>query len=583
MLNSIQFIDTDEKADEAIQTIQRWVRMGVDTETTGLDPYTSELLLLQIGDTENQFVFSPHKLSERIIRSLKIILEDPNRTKILHNAKFDYTFLKEKLDITLSNVADTMIAEQLCRAGQDVKYGLDKLVDKYMWVDMVKTTRKYFIEKKDFEFSEEEIEYAGKDVGYLLPLYAYIYEIIKKKNLQKLEKLENETTLVAGDMELNGLILDPVKWFALEEMAAKEADDLKKELNVYFEPFCDLSELNYNSPKQISPLLSKIVGKEFGSTGKKALLNEEHEAVRLLLKYREAFKLVSTYGMEFIKKYTNPITKRIHPDYNQLRARTGRFSSDNPNAQNIPHEAKYRACFVAPKNWKVITADYKSIELVILAELSQEPKFVEALEKNRDLHRMVASVLYNKKEEHITKDERSKGKALSFGVIYGSTAYGLASRLNIGRNEAQALLDTFFLKFKKVDRLLRDYVEESFENGYAYSPLDGRRNSLSTMDLDYPREMKHAMNVARNQPFQGCCASILKKAMCDIRREILSQDLRLSINASVHDELVFYTHKNEAEENKALVEDSMVKAGEYYIKNMPVRVDVGLGDHWIKD
>jgi DNA polymerase-1 len=341
--------------------------LGADTETTGLDPFTSRVLLIQLGTSEHQFVFDIAKIPLDSLKLIFEILESPEIVKIFQNGKFDYKMLKQNFGITVRNLADTMIAEQLLTKGIKKKgFGLEELTQKYRAGKLYKATRKEFQEMKfGDKFSEEAIIYAAEDVRVLPFIYHEQLKLADEKGMTSLLELENKVVPVMGELELNGIFLDKQKWKDLEQLAIKEREKAELALQKHFEPFYPKNlfgklDLNYDSWQQIKPGLEKVLGHEIESTNEKYLAQFDHQVIDDLRKYREAAKAISTYGKVFLK-YIHPETKRIHAEYLQLGTDSGRMSCANPNMQNIPHEQKYRTPFCAQKKeWKIISADFSS-------------------------------------------------------------------------------------------------------------------------------------------------------------------------------------------------------------------------------
>jgi len=475
----IHFVNTAEGYHKALGYLTECNLLGVDTETTGVDPYLSRVLLLQVGDENHQYVFDVFQLQRLDIdfKEIKQLLENPLLTKIGHNLLFDYKMLKVNLNIELEHIFDTMIAEYLLTKGAKLQgFGLADVLDKYgIEKNLSKEERKTFLTHlPGTDFTVEQIKYAGKDVENLIPLARQLHKLLIRDGMEELMELENNTVLVTADMELAGICLDKAEWEELALQAAIKRNEAKDKLLEYlpedFDPInllppkqkekiqkkqdkqeslaLDIKatiEINFSSPIQVAGFLTAITGKEPPDTNEKTLYKiytksdgSLEPVVKALLDYREADKLATTYGMNFYDENIHPITGRIHSNFIQLGADSGRFASRNPNMQNLPavtvklkddqgnvikdkngkdiEYAPYRTAFKAPPGYKMICADLSQFELRVLAELSGEQSWIDVMnDPNGDLHRYVASMLYDIPEDQITKPLRTIGKSLNFG------------------------------------------------------------------------------------------------------------------------------------------------------------------------
>ena len=258
--------------------------------------------------------------------------------------------------------------------------------------------------------------------------------------------------------------------------------------------------------------------------------------------------------------------------------------------QNIPRASEYRAAFVAPDGYKIIAADYAGCELREIAELSQEAGWMEALEKGYDLHSYVASVIFEIEYKELTennvikkkyKELRQQAKSINFGVAYGMGAHRLAKELDIEQRKAQKLLNQFWEKFPAIKELLDKLVKDAEKNGYAYSPLDGRRRYLTHTDWGVPSEKAHASNEAKNLPFQGGNATITKIALYRVKSKLEENDFDAKIINVVHDEILVEVHASQVDEVCALIENEMVQAAYELIKTVPMVAESNVGDCWI--
>lgn len=586
--------------------------VGLDTETNSLNPLVGDLLLLQIGDGYRQFVYDVHKLGKAITPLLNFLRDNLELIIIAHNMKFDYNFIHAALGLKLNKVACTMIMEQLLNQGKvNVEANLEAVVDKYLGIKLDKTEQANFQNLPvGYDYSKKQIDYAGNDVRYLIPLYQKLNSLLITRNMEILGKLENETVKVTGDLEYDGIYINKDKWLLLKSIEEEKAVLAKKDLDTHFSPHCQTDlfgdpVINYKSNPQVGKVLSKICATKFKSVAEPVLkiYQNKYPAVASLLNYRKAIKRVDTYGQSFIDQHVFS-DQRIHSSFYQLGAETGRFSSKRPNMTNIPKEQEYRDPFEAQgQDYLMISADFSGQELRLLVELSKEPKLIEALEKQMDLHSYSASLLNDipyddflekdasgnvvmedgapKIKADMKKNYRGPTKSCTFGIIYGAGPTKLASQLNIEVNTAKQLMKKYFETFPGIKTLMDELVEEAKENKYALSPLDGRRRDLSSVDWDNSRKEAHAMNIAKNLPFQGAGASITKYAACKIRNSITIGGYDAKLINIIHDEVLVEVHKEHAEEVSEIVKNDMIAAFNYYAPNVPMEVAPSIAKHWV--
>jgi DNA polymerase-1 len=249
---------------------------------------------------------------------------------------------------------------------------------------------------------------------------------------------------------------------------------------------------------------------------------------------------------------------------------------------NIPSDKKYRAAFTAQDpDYRIISADFSGQELRLLAHITQEPKFLDALEKGIDLHTNSASLIFNKPYDSITKDQRTAAKSLTFGLIYGIGPMKLSANLDIDIRQAKYLMNRYFTTFPYIKKTLDVLVAEAKKNKYAYSPLDKRRRDLATFDWDNSREVAHAVNIAKNLPFQGAGASVTKYALCALSNKIHKKDLDAQIINVIHDEILVEVHKDDADETAKVVESEMIAAFNHFAPSVPMVVDAAIDTCWL--
>lgn len=575
--------------------------IAIDTETTGLDPYQSRILLISIGNEHKQFVFDVAKLDLEKLSFLKDALENPKILKLLQNAKFDYKMLKQDLGIVLDNIYDTMIVEQILSRGiRGREYGLDAIVEKYLSIDLSKDIRKTFL---SMEFGDtpttEQIEYAATDVQYLSKIRTLQLKRVKKLKLERVVVLENQAIAPTGDIELNGIYLDKKAWIELAEFAIEEREKAEAELDKHFIPIVGVdllghADINYNSPLQLQVALNRLLApKVLKSTKEEYLKTISHPAISALLEYREKQKRITTYGADFLK-YVHPITERIHSDFLQvIGTDSGRYSSRDPNLQNIPAVATYRAAFTAQyPDWKIVGADYSGMELRLLAELSMDPIFLDIFDKGQDAHGVVGSLVFGKpirakgtngpNDPGENVDLRRKAKTLNFGICYGMGPTRLAAATEMSFDEAKKVIMTFWSKFPAVKKFFDDIVQQMLDEKerFAISPLDGRIRWLTDFDMDAVKDKAHAANIAKNYPLQGGNASILKAALVMLREQIKGK--KIKIICTIHDEILLEAHESCADDAKNILETCMINAANLYVKRVPIKVESYIANCWKK-
>jgi DNA polymerase-1 len=526
----IHYIENSDSLKKFLKTLNLNT-IQLDTETSGFDPHSNDLLLIQIGGYRDQAVINFKKTLQNNtenIKLLKDILENPKIGVILHNAKFDYKFIKAKLGIELNNIYDTMIAAYVARAGLQYKgFSLAELVKEYNLGDLDKSTRQTFENHDGINFSKEQIKYSADDVVHLEDLHEIFLSEIKDMGLEKVYNLERECIAATGDMELNGIYLDYSKWAPLEAKAKKNLLEYKDSLDEEFFPYCEIDlfggpVINYNSPQQVKPIMEKIVGEFIESTDKNILARIDHPVADKYIKYKAQMKKISAYGTKFYTENLNKNTGRIHSNFVQIGATdSGRYASKNPNMQQIPAEAEYRSAFCAPSGKKIVGADYSGMELRLLAEFSGDPEFKKIFKLGLDGHSYVATMVtgipIRRKgdkyldengnvqiaTEDLNKEMRKIGKSLNFGIAYGMGASRLAKAIDKSYDEANEILNAFWQKFPFVESFLNSKVKESLSNEYVKSHIDGRIRWLKGFNLRVPKQKAHASNIAKNMSLQS--------------------------------------------------------------------------------
>lgn len=436
---------------------------------------------------------------------------------------------------------------------------------------------------------EEVKEYAGEDADITYQLKEiFAPKLEQAKTRELFDTIESPLVSVLADMEAEGIRLDVdyLKQLSLE--LSQEAQNLQLKI---FETAGE--EFNLASPKQLGIILfeklkiasGKIKKTKTGqyATGEEVLsdLAKDNEVVRDILEWRQIVKLQNTY-VDALPTQINPQTGKVHTDYMQAVAATGRLSSNNPNLQNIPIRTergqKVRKAFIARDTDHVLlSADYSQIELRIIAALSGEPTMIESFKNNEDIHRSTAAKVFNVSLEEVTREQRSNAKTVNFGIIYGVSAFGLSQQTSLSRAESKELIDTYYATYPK----LRDYIDDqiAFAREYGYvQTVSGRRRYLKDINSQNAVVRGGAERNAVNAPIQGSAADIIKIAMINIHKRLQTEQLQTKMLLQVHDELVFDVPKTEVEIVKPIIKQEMENAFKLAV---PLEVEVGMGDNWL--
>src|SRR3990167_1407694 len=396
-------IENTEKLREIIPELENESAIAIDTEGSRFDPFSAKLLLLQLATTKKAWVIDCAKVD---LSLLKHILESTRPLKIVQNAKFDYELLKVQAEIQLGSVFDTMLAERIITCGISREISLKTIAEKYLGVKMEKSTRETFTDPHGTaargEFTKEQLDYAAGDVLVLHEIFRKQFKTLQEENLIETAKLEFSLVPVVADMELHGSLIDKDRWRThineLQEKRDKLNAEIQKDLR-HLSPFSQVDlfgneadTINLDSPIQLLVAFRKL-GVDLPNTSEATLQKSNHPIAKKLLEYRAYEKMITAFGESILEKI-NPKTGRLHPDFIQLGADTGRFACNNPNLQQIPADSGFRSCFIARSGYKLITADYSQIELRIMAEVSGDTEFLQAFEKDVDLHTLTASQMF---------------------------------------------------------------------------------------------------------------------------------------------------------------------------------------------
>jgi DNA polymerase-1 len=472
----------------------------------------------------------------------------------------------------------------------DQKHGMDALAEYYLNYKPIPLTDLLGKKKDPSLIYDVDVEtlsnYASEDADITFRLYEKLSKEVERENLHKIAyDIEFPLIPVLEDMEYAGIKVD-------EKVLNKFSDDLEKLLDNYTKQIYSAAgeEFNINSPKQLQVILFDKLGLSAGrktktgfSTDARALeyLKGQHEIIEMILEYRQAAKLKSTYA-DALPKLINPKTGRIHTNFNQTIASTGRLSSIDPNLQNIPIRTdmgkEIRRAFVPrDKEHIILSADYSQIELRIMASICGDEGLTKAFKKGEDIHRNTAALVFMVDPKDVTEDMRRKAKEVNFGILYGIGPFGLKTRLGVTQSHAKEIIETYFKTFKRVKEFMDNSVLSAREKGYAET-LMGRRRFLRNINSNNRVVRQFEERVAINMPIQGSAADMIKLAMITIHNELEKRKAKTKMVLQVHDELVFDAHKDEVDELLPMIKNKMETAMPI---NVPVIAEVGTGDNWL--
>ena len=573
--------------------------IGFDTETTELDPYKGDIRLVQLSSGKATYVIDlrPFKESGGLrnnsdLAPLRDLLSNPAAEKVAHNAKFDVKWIRHHLGVEIEGIFDTYLASLLVAAGDtDQRHSLAEVARRFIGEELDKSQQ--VSDWSAGELSQSQLEYAARDADIMVRLRDRIADDLKKDDLKRVADLEFDCILPIAEMELNGFYLDAQRWRAqlqrVKSTQAKTADELQDMLSagVAQASLFGRAEINLDSQQQVTDALLGLGVPVPDTTRAWQLqpLAEKYPVVAKLLEYRGVAKSASSFG-ENILEYIEPATGRVHADFRQIGAPTGRFSCSNPNLQQIPHEEEYRSCFRAQDGRKLVIADYSQIELRILADFSGDANFIKAFISGEDFHKTTASQVFNVKPEDVTAEQRSFAKRLNFGVVYGIGASRFAMMTGLSQTEAENTMRRYFGTYSGLDAYLREAGNRVIRErrAVAKAPGDDTRGSGRIMRLRFDETDRGQIAAARrngvNMPIQGTSADILKRAL-----RLLHNDLRETSGKLVnivHDEIIVECDAAEADEIAKKLENAMCRAGEEFVKAVPVNVDVHISDEWSK-
>ena len=579
-----------------LKKLMKQTSVCFDTETTDLNTHQAKLVGIAFSWEKGKGYYLPiaedDEKAQETVELLRPFFESEEIEKIGQNLKYDIKVMAN-YDIEVKGpLFDTMLAHYIINP--DMRHNMDVLAETYLNYQPVSIEKLIGKKGKNQKSMrevpvDEQTQYASEDADITLQLKQFFAEELKDADNEKLfNEIEVPLLRVLADMEMEGIRLD--KDFLKTLSNALEKDILQLEKTIYEEAG---EEFNIGSPKQLGEILFEklaLVEKPKKtrtgqySTAEDVLsyLANDHQIVADVLTWRGLVKLKNTY-VDALPEQIEEKTGRIHTDYMQTVAATGRLSSNNPNLQNIPIRTErgreVRKAFIPrDENYVLLAADYSQIELRIIAALSKEETMMKAFQDGEDIHATTAAKVFNVPLEEVTREQRSNAKTVNFGIIYGVSAFGLSNQTDLSRAESKDLIETYYKTYPK----LRDYIDEQVEfareHGYV-STVMGRRRYLKDINASNRMVRSGAERNAVNAPIQGSAADIIKVAMINIQEKLKAGNYKSKMLLQVHDELVFDVHKDELETLKPIIQSEMENA---FKLEVPLDVELGVGQNWLE-
>jgi DNA polymerase-1 len=597
---------TDEAA------LDRWIAeataqgyVAVDTETDCIDCIIARLAGVSLATAPNKAAYipvghsgadllsdAPNQMSqELVLRKLKPLLEDPAVLKVGHNLKYDWVMF-DKLGVNVAPVDDTMVMSFDLDAGRSFGHGLDELAKLHFDHETIPYKQLCGSGSKQITFDKVPLgpatEYAGEDADIALRLWLRLKPRLAQENVARVyDRVDRPLVPVLARMEQRGIKVDREYLARLSREFAEETARLEERI---YEAAC--GPFTIGSPQQLGEVLYGRLGLKGGRKGKSGqystdvnelerLAAEGVECANLVLEWRQLTKLKSTYT-DALQGQINPETGRVHTSYSMTGAQTGRLSSNDPNLQNIPIRTeigrKIRDAFVAAPGYKLLSADYSQIELRLAAHMADVPQLKEAFRSGVDIHSLTAEELFGR----VDRDTRNQAKTINFAILYGSSAWGIAGRLGLPKEEGKAIIDRYYERFPGIRAFTHSTLSFVREHGFTKTLFGRKTHFEPNIRSPNPSIRAGAERAAINAPIQGTSADLIKRAMArmdDALAEAGLSDVRMLLQ--VHDELVFEVPDGREEEAAAVIKRVMATAAEPALKlDVPLDVEVGWGEHW---
>ena len=589
-----QLIDTEDKIDNLLRNIITKDIFSLDTETTGTEPMTAELVGMSFSYAENQAFYVPVPKDQeealKIVNKFKTLFENEKSLKVGQNIKYDMLVLSNYGIEIKGPLFDTMIAHYVLQP--ELHHNMDFLAEVYLKYktvpieDLIGPKGKNQRNMRDLSPTDVYV-YACEDADVTLKLKNVLEKELEENGVKSLfDEIEMPLVPVLAYMERNGVRIDT-------EALKETSKHFTARMQAIEDEVHQMAGVDFNiaSPKQVGEVLFdrlKIVEKAKKTKTGQYVTSEEvleslrgkHEIVGKILEHRGLKKLLGTY-IDALPLLVNPKTQRIHTSFNQTVTATGRLSSSNPNIQNIPIRnedgKEIRKAFIPDDGCEFFSADYSQIELRIMAHLSGDPHMIEAFTEGKDIHAATAAKIYKEKIEEVTREQRSKAKTANFGIIYGISVFGLAERLNVDRKEAKELIDGYFENYPHVKEYMDKSIEVARQQGYIET-IFKRKRYLPDINSRNAVVRGYAERNAINAPIQGSAADIIKVAMIRIYERFKKEGLKSKMILQVHDELNFSVVPEEKEKVEQIVISEMQEA---YNMKVPLVADCGWGQNWL--
>ena len=595
-----QLIDTQKKFDSFVTQLKKQKLFAIDTETTSIDAMRADLVGISFSWQLHKAYYLPvrvplgqkHLDANMLRRKLAPILEDENVKKIGQNIKYDLLVLQNAQMPVKGVHFDTMVASY-CLDPLRSSHSMDSMAADFLNYRCIPISSLIGKGKNQLTFDMVDTaaacEYSAEDADITFQLYDYLKSRLEKDPLIKklFEEVEMPLVSVLTAMEYNGVSLDTK---LLKKMSGELAETLRTLTDRIYK--CAGAAFNIDSPKQLAEILfdrlglkSMRIGKAGRSTDADVLeqLSDRHPIIELVLQYRQISKLQNTY-VDKLSRLINPRTGRVHASFNQTITATGRLSSSDPNLQNIPIRtelgSKIRSAFVPEsKTGCILSADYSQIELRLLAHLSKDRALMSAFAADQDIHRFVASQIYNVPIEEVTDEMRSHCKGVNFGIIYGQGAFGLSRSIGTSQAEAKKFIDDYFARYSSIRKFMDSVIDAAKRTGFSETILH-RRRKIPNLAGKNAGKRAQAQRLAINTVIQGSAADLIKVAMINIQRKIEAELLPVKLILQIHDELVFELPADDADKHAKWIRQEMTAALEL---SVPLKVDISYGPTWLSD
>ena len=591
-----KMVQGESELADLVQLLINQPSVCFDTETTGIDPHQAEIVGISFCYQKGEAYYVPTPKDEiktqQILNAFKLFFENESIEKVGQNLKYDIEVLRQYNIKVEGPLYDTMIAHFLLHP--ETKNNMDDMAQFYLGYkpvsieSLIGPKGKNQGNMRDVTL-DKVTEYAAEDADITWQLKLSIdKKLTEEHTVRLLKEMEYPLVRVLADMECQGINLDVAALNKMSEELDKDAIRLKDKVFALAN-----TDFNLDSPKQLGEVLFDHL--KIDSNAKKTQTGQyqtneatleklaaKHEIIPLILDYRSVRKLKSTY-VDSLPDMVNPKTGRVHTNYMQTVAATGRLSSNHPNLQNIPIRTErgreIRKAFI-PRDSKhlILAADYSQVELRIIAAISKDEGMIKAFKDGLDIHTATAAKVFNVELSDVSREMRSKAKAVNFGIAYGQGAFGLAQNLNISRTEAKEIIDNYFEQFPGILSYKDSSIELARKNGYAETIM-GRRRYLPDINSKNHVVRSSAERNAINAPIQGSAADIIKVAMINLSKVFHEQKFKSQMLLQVHDELVFDAHVDEIDEITPIIRKEMEGAVQL---SVPLLVDINTGNNWLE-